>query len=86
MTRIEFDPAKDDTNIAKHGISLARAEDMSVLAIIEDDRHPYGETRYRAFGMIDGMAHCLVFTERSGVLRAISLRRAHAREMKRYVP
>jgi uncharacterized DUF497 family protein len=27
---IEFDPAKDAANIAKHGISLARAADLEV--------------------------------------------------------
>jgi uncharacterized protein len=84
MARMQFDSAKDDVNIAKHGISLARAEDMKVLAIIEDDRFDYGEFRFRAFGLIDGHPHCLVFVERDQSLRAISLRRAHAKEMQRY--
>jgi len=84
--KIEFDPAKDETNIAKHGISLARAGELEILAFLEDDRNDYGETRYRAWGLIDGKAHCLVFTDRGGVLRAISLRRAHQKEMNRYVP
>lgn len=82
--QIEFDPAKDEANIAKHGVSLARAADLEILAFIEDDRNDYGETRYRAWGMIDGKAHCLVFTDRNGTIRAISLRRAHKKEMDRY--
>lgn len=85
MVKIDFDPAKDAANIAKHGISLARAADMYVLEIVEDDRRAYGETRLRAFGLIDNLAHCLVFTERNGLIRAISLRRAHAKELRRYV-
>jgi uncharacterized protein len=85
MARIQFDPAKDQANVAKHGISLARAEDMDVLAIIEDDRFDYGEQRFRAFGLIDDHYHCLVFAERNRSLRAISLRRAHAKEIQRYV-
>jgi uncharacterized DUF497 family protein len=80
-----FDPAKDKANLAKHGVSLARAEDMEIQAIIEDDRFDYGERRYRAFGAIDGGAHCLVFTVRESVVRAISLRRARKKEMQRNV-
>lgn len=83
---IEFDPAKDEANIAKHGVSLARAADLEILAFIEDDRTDYGEVRYRAWGLIDGKAHCLALTDRNGSLRAISLRRAHKREMDRYAP
>ncbi|CAM3188181.1 hypothetical protein SAMN04488021_1204 [Paracoccus aminovorans] len=84
--RIEFDPAKDEINIAKHGVSLVRAAELEILAFIEDDRNDYGETRYRAWGLIDGKAHCLAFTDRNGTLRAISLRRAHKKEMDRYAP
>jgi uncharacterized DUF497 family protein len=80
-----FDPAKDKANRAKHGVSLARAEDMEIQAVIEDDRIDYGERRYRAFGAIDGVAHCLIFTVRESVVRAISLRRAHKKEMQRHV-
>jgi len=81
---IEFDEAKDRANRAKHGISLARAAEMELDLILIDDREDYGELRYRAFGFIDGEAHCLAFTSRSGRIRAISLRRAHMKEMRRY--
>lgn len=81
--KIEFDPAKDAANVAKHGISLARAGDLVVLSIIADDR--FAEERYRAYGLIDGIAHCLAYTMRGEVYRVISLRRAHAKEMKRHV-
>ena len=84
--QIEFDTAKDALNIAKHGVSLSRAAELEILAFIKDDRNDYGETRYRAWGQIDGKAHCLAFTDRNGTLRAISLRRAHKKEMDRYVP
>jgi uncharacterized protein len=84
MARIEFDPAKDEINIAKHGISLSRAVDIKVLAIIEDERFDYGEIRFRAFGLIDDQPYCLVFAERNNSLRAISLPRAHDKEISRY--
>ncbi len=81
---IEFDPKKDAINIENHHISLARSVDMEVLAVVADDR--FDEPRYRAYGLIDGRAHCLAFTMRGTNIRAISLRRAHAKEMRRYVP
>lgn len=42
------------------------------------------EVRYRAFGRIEGEGYCLAFTLRGTVLRPISFRRAHEKEMKRY--
>lgn len=83
---VEFDPAKDELNVAKHGISLARARDIEVVAFQEDVRFGYGESRYRAWGLIDGATYCLAFVSRDGRLRAISLRRARNKEMRRHVP
>lgn len=82
---VEFDPEKDALNIAKHGVSLSRAVDLEILAFIEDDRGEYGETRFRAWGLIDGNAYRLAFAHRGDKVRAISLRRAHKKEMDRYV-
>jgi uncharacterized DUF497 family protein len=82
---IEFDPAKDAANVAKHGVSLAMAAGLDFRAIVPDARVNYGEARFNAFGLIDGVGHCLTFTLRGEVLRVISLRRAHAKEYDRYV-
>lgn len=84
--KIEFDPEKDAANIAKHGVSLADAGmlDLPEAAVIVDERNDYGEVRYRAFGRIEGEGYCLAFTLRGTVLRPISFRRAHEKEMKRY--
>lgn len=83
--RIVFDPSKDEANRHKHGVSLAKAADLDILAFVPDDRRDYGEPRTRAFGVIEGEAYCLVFTVRDGLVRAISLRRAHLKEYRRYV-
>jgi len=80
---IEFDPAKDAANIEKHGISLERVADLELLAYVEDDR--FAEPRFRLYGLIDGVGHCVAGTDRGGKVRVISLRRAHAKEMKRHV-
>ncbi len=79
---LQFDPDKDAANIVKHGISLARAADLEILARVSDDR--FSEPRFRAYGLIDGLAYCLAYTIRAGAVRAISLRRAHQEEMDRY--
>lgn len=80
---IEFDPVKDASNIAKHGISLARAADLEDAIVVED--HRFEERRFRIYGWIDGAAYCAAVTLRGTAVRVISLRRARAKEMKRYV-
>lgn len=83
---LDFDPEKNAANIAKHGLSLAQADriDLLTAAVEIDDRMDYGETRYRAFARVDGQGFCFVFSVRGRTVRAISLRRAHEKEMKRY--
>ena len=55
---IEYDPAKDADNVAKHGVSFAQYAGFDAEPlIIVDDRADYGETRFRAFGRIEGIGH-----------------------------
>jgi uncharacterized protein len=42
------------------------------------------ETRFRAFGRIEGKGHAVAFTMRGDEMRLISFRRAHEKEMRRY--
>ena len=82
---ITFDPAKNEANIAKHGLAFADFAGFDATpVVVEDDRFDYGETRFRAFGRVDGEARCLVFTIRGEAVHAISYRRAHDKEMRRY--
>jgi uncharacterized protein len=81
---IEFDPAKNAANIAKHGVSLSRAVELDVIAYVADQR--FEEPRFRLYGLIDGEAYCVAGTDRGGIIRVISLRRAHAKEIRRYAP
>ena len=83
---IEFDPAKDRINRAKHGISLAiSAEiDLEQAIVIEDRRFDYGETRFIAYAPVGGRLCVLWFTRRGGVVRVIGLRRANRRERSQY--
>ncbi|SCX35898.1 BrnT family toxin [Agrobacterium rosae] len=85
---IEFDPAKDAKNIAKHGVSLQAAENFDWDSAFEreDDRFDYEEVRFVALGMIGGRLHVLAFTEGShdDAIRAISLRPAEKHEARFY--
>ena len=81
----DFDPAKDAINIAKHGVSLARWVDLEIRAIVRSEPFDHGDPRYRAYGFIDGVAYCMVFTVRGERYRPTSLRRAHKKEIRRHV-
>ena len=87
VVNIEFDPAKDAANLAKHGISLSEAAefDFTNAVVTVDDRLDYGEVRFRAFAYSSGRGRCLVFAAiDSTTIRAISYRRARQKEMQRY--
>ena len=85
--RIEFDPAKDAINQAKHGISLALAAELDWKAALVwvDDRLRYNEARMIALAPKTGILYYVAFVERGAVRRVISLRRANRREVKYYV-
>lgn len=63
-----FDPAKDRANQAKHGVSLALAEVLSLGPVVTmtDSRFDYGETRQIAFGRINNrLFACVMSTEQA---------------------
>ena len=81
---IEFDPLKDQSNRAKHGVSLALASelDWDEALIWIDDRFEYGECRMIALAPRTGILYYVAFVDRNRVRRVISLRRANRREVK----
>jgi uncharacterized DUF497 family protein len=83
---VTFDPAKNEGNIKKHGISLQRTEDFDFTTAFYDvdDSQDYGEVRYNAIGWLDALLHALTFTQHSQAIRAISLRRASRQEQITY--
>lgn len=84
---IIFDPAKNQSNIVKHGVSLVAANDFEWDEAIYDidDRKDYGEVRQCAIGPIGDRLYVVVFVVRNEAFRIISLRKANSREVKRYV-
>ena len=85
--KITFDPAKDAVNIAKHGVSMALASelDWESAQLWLDTRKEYGEIRIIALALIKTRLFYVAFTDRGDYRRIISLRKANAREAKRYV-
>lgn len=82
---IEYDPAKDAINVAKHGLSLGGFIGFDdEPTVVVDGRSDYGETRFQARGRIEGKPFCLIYTESPTGIRIISWRRAHEKEMRRY--
>lgn len=81
-----FDPVKDQTNTAKHGLSLALAGaiEWDSAVVWPDDRRDYGEPRQCALGYIGERLVSVVFVDRGEIRRIISLRRANQREEKVY--
>lgn len=84
---ITYDPNKDIANQQKHGVSLAEAEQIEWDTALErlDNRNDYGEVRYTTLGAIGNRLYCVVYVEREGKRRIISLRKANKREVTKYV-
>ena len=87
LVAIECDPAKDAENRRHRGIPLPFGALVPERQIgeVEDRRRDYGEARYRAFGMIDGVWFACVYTMRGGVTRIISVPRVRDKAVQRWL-
>ena len=83
---ITYDSAKNASNIELRGLSFERAADFDFQTAVftVDDRHDYGEMRYRGLGFMGGRLYALVFVETPKGVRVISFRKANKREGQRY--
>jgi uncharacterized protein len=85
--KFEWDEHKNNVNLRKHGISFQEAQtifDGNVFNWI-DDRLDYGEIRETSIGAIQGVVIIVVaHTERNGVTRIISARKATRTEREEY--
>lgn len=84
--KIEFDPSKDRLNIAKHGISLAMADQLEwdLMMCSEDDREAYGEQRLACLAPIGNVVYRVCLVEEDDSYRIISLRKAEPKEVRKY--
>lgn len=85
--RFEWDEAKRQTNLEKHGVDFGDAPEMFTgeMVIALDRRLDYGEARFIGFGLLKGRVAAIVFSRRNpDTIRIISLRKANHREQRRY--
>jgi uncharacterized protein len=78
MPKFEWDDAKNDANLAKHGISFEEAATIfegPVFTLADEDSAD--EVRERTYGLINGITVvCVIHTDRNGTTRIISARKA----------
>jgi uncharacterized protein len=83
--RFEWDEAKRQTNLQKHGLDLLRGASL----FSEPQLYTYpsprrGEARFVTVGLLQDEFVALVWTPRGGATRLISLRRARNAEKRAY--
>ena len=83
--QIEYDEAKRQDALIRHGVDFADAGEIfdGVEFTWQDDRQ-YDEIRWITFGTLRGRLVVVVWTERNGKRRIISMRKANDREQARY--
>ncbi|CAK0767321.1 conserved hypothetical protein [uncultured Gammaproteobacteria bacterium] len=84
---IIWDETKRAVNLAKHGVDFAdvAAFEWGTAMTELDDRADYQEARFVSLGFIGQRLHVMIWTNRDGGQRIISLRKANPRETRRYV-
>lgn len=87
--QFEWDDAKAQSNLAKHGVLFAYAARVFLDPDVVDfdaSKPVDGEVRRKAVGVIEGRLFVVVYTVRDEVVRVISARRCNAAEARRYGP
>ncbi len=52
---------------------------------MEDARRDYGETRIKAFGLVEGVLFACIYTMRGEVFRILSVHRVREKEARRWL-
>jgi len=85
--RFEWDNDKNKSKINKHGIDFQTAIRIFEKKTLDkvDDRFDYSEKRIVSLGIIDNVAVIVVVhTDRDGIIRIISARKANKKERNYY--
>lgn len=83
---LEWDEEKRQRTLIERHLDFADVVrfDFASAITIPDLRMNYGEERFNATGYLDGVLCSLCWTMRNENFRVISLRKANAREHKKY--
>ena len=81
----EFDPAKSEANLRKHGIDFLAAQELwRDLALLEIPARTTGEPRFLVIALLRGRHWSAVITYRGPTVRLISVRRSRPEEVQLY--
>ncbi len=80
----EWDEAKRQANIAKHGIDFQTIEDFDWDTSLRKEVIRGGKARVFELGFIGDRLYAVVYTEREENIRIISIRKANDREFNHY--
>lgn len=89
--RFAWDRVKSARNFLERGFDFEFAAQVFDRPTLEreDDRRDYGERRFVAVGLADGVLLTVVYTDRAGdggaVRRIVSARRSNGNERKAYL-
>jgi uncharacterized DUF497 family protein len=87
VDNFEWDDGKAASNLIKHGVKFDQAieafHDPFVVERI-DNRFDYGEERYNMLATCGGIILHITYTERGGMIRLISARKAKKHEQAYY--
>ena len=87
MKAFDWDEEKNDANKRKHGIGFEDAAFVfldPLHIVLHNHKHSSTEERWKAYGEVCAMLIVVCFTERPGVTRIISARKATHRERMEY--
>jgi len=83
--RIGFNPAKNSSNLIKHDVSLALAEQFDWLTgLVQPARTVGGESRWKMLAALESIVYAVIFTRRTDMFWIISLRHASHKERREY--
>jgi uncharacterized DUF497 family protein len=85
--QFDWDTAKADSNLAKHGIDFddaVRVFDDPRARTTDVTQPEYGEERFKTVGIVDGRIIAVIFTDRGAIRRIISARRSRRNERREY--
>jgi uncharacterized DUF497 family protein len=84
--RFEWDEAKRQSNIRRHGFDFLDAEKIFAGETFSslDDRFDYGEIRFLTIGIVNGRIVGVTHTQTDEVTRIISIRKALKNEQETY--
>ena len=85
--KVEFDDAKNSSNLRKHGLSPsfgAKVFDDPELLVLPTIRVADEEERYKAIGQVDGKLYTAVHVWRGDRVRFLSVRRSNRSEEEAY--